>query len=288
VIGMLKFFGRQWRGEAPFWISVLVVSLILPLALIVGGTQWLSADTIESTPQRSIITVGVIFSIIAVVGVWQLVGTWRASSKSKAPDRWWITRWAGRLVAVAGFALTAFVLSTVPANMARFYSEMQDTDFIGQQGHTLTIDGDKVIITGQLSWGLYDKFVEALKKDEVQTVVLNSLGGHYAVGRRMAVLINENGLDTLTTETCASACTFAFLGGHNRMLQSGARLGYHAPSGNTDHSLGVVGNHMTGILRAAAVPDDFIQRALATPADKVWFPTAEELQQANIVTEVIE
>ena len=285
---MLKFFGRQWRGEAPFWVSVLVVSLVLPLALIVGGTQWLSADTIESTPQRSIIASAIIFSLIALVGVWQLVGTWRASSKSKAPDRWWITRWMGRAVALAGLALTAFVLSTVPPAMARFYSEMNNTDFIGQQGHSLMVEGDQVIITGQLSWGLYDKFVQALRDDQVQTVVLNSLGGHYAVGRRMAVLINENGLDTLTTETCASACTFAFLGGHSRVLQSGARLGYHAPSGNTDHSLGVVGNHMTSVLRAAQVPNEFIQRALATPADKVWFPTADELRQANIVTDVIE
>jgi hypothetical protein len=285
---MLKFFGRQWRGEAPFWVSVLVVSLVLPLALIVGGTQWLSADTIESTPQRSIIASAVIFSLIAIVGVWQFVGTWRASSKSKAPGRWWITRWTARAVALAGLALTAFVISTVPPAMARFYSEMNDTDYIGQQGHSLTVEGDQVIITGQLSWGLYDKFVQALRDDQVQTVVLNSNGGHYGVGRQMAVLINENGLDTLTTETCASACTWAYLGGHSRTLQSGARLGYHAPSGNTDHGLTIVGAHMTDVLRAANVPDDFIQHMLATPADKVWFPTVDELRQANIVTDVIE
>jgi hypothetical protein len=285
---MLKFFGRQWRGEAPFWVSVLVVSLILPWALIIGGTQWLSADTVESTPQRSIIASAIIFSLIAVVGIWQLVGTWRASSRSKAPDRWWITRWIARLVAVAGFALTAFVLSTVPPAMARFYSEMNDTDYIGQQGHSLTVDGDRVVITGQLSWGLYDKFVQALRDDQVQTVVLNSNGGHYAVGRRMAVLINENGLDTLTTEVCASACTFAYLGGHSRTLQAGARLGYHAPSGNTDQVLTNVGAHMAGVLRTANVPDEFVQHILATPGDKVWFPTVDELRQANIVTDVIE
>jgi hypothetical protein len=285
---MLKFFGRQWRGEAPFWISVLVVSLILPWALILGGTQWLSADTIESTPQRSIIASALIFSLIAVVGIWQLVGTWRASSRSKAPDRWWITRWMARLVAVVGFALTAFVISTVPPAMARFYSEMNDTDYIGQQGHSLTVDGDRVVITGQLSWGLYDKFAQALRDDQVQTVVLNSGGGHFAVGRQMAVLINENGLDTLTTEMCASACTFAYLGGHNRTLQAGARLGYHAPSGNTEQVLSNVAAHMASVLRAANVPDEFIQHMLATPGDKVWFPTVDELRQANIVTDVIE
>jgi hypothetical protein len=164
---------------------------VLPLALIVGGTQWLSADTIESSPQRSIIASAIIFSLIAVVGVWQFVGTWRAGSKSKAPGRWWITRWMARAVALVGLALTAFVISTVPPAMARFYSEMNDTDYIGQQGHSLTVEGDQVIITGQLSWGLYDKFVQALRDDQVQTVVLNSNGGHYGVGRQMAVLINE-------------------------------------------------------------------------------------------------
>ena len=171
-------------------------------------------------------------------------------------------------MAFAGLALTAFVLSTVPPAMARFYSEMNDTDYIGQQGHSLTVEGDRVIITGQLSWGLYDKFVQALRNDQVQTVVLNSNGGHYGVGRQMAVLINENGLDTLTTEMCASACTWAYLGGHSRTLQSGARLGYHAPSGNTDQVLAIVGAHMTGVLRAANVPDDFIQHMLATPGTK--------------------
>jgi hypothetical protein len=286
---MLKFFGWQWRGEAPLWVSVLLVSLLLPWALIIGGTQWLSADTIESTPQSSIIASAIIFTLIAIVGIWQLVGTWRASSKAKAPGRWWITRWTARLVAVAGFALTAFVISTVLPAMARFYSEMNDTDFIGKQGHTLAVDGDQVIITGQLSWGLFEKFVQALRDDDqLQTVVLNSGGGHYAVGRQMAALINERGLDTLTTETCASACTWAFLGGHSRTLQSGARLGYHAPSGNTDHALNTVGAHMTGVLRAANVPDDFIQHMLATPADDVWFPTIDELRQANIVTDIIE
>ena len=45
---------------------------------------------------------------------------------------------------------------------------------------------------------------------------------------------------------------------------------------------------MTGVLRTANVPDEFIQHMLATPGDKVWFPTVDELRQANIVTDVIE
>lgn len=286
---MLKFIGRQWRGEAPFWVSVLLFSLLLPWALIIGGTQWLSKDTIESTPLRSIVTSAVIFSVIAMVGIWQIIGTWRASSKARAPGRWWITRWMARLVALAGLAVTAFVVSTVPPAMARFYSEMNDTDVIGRQAHSLTVEGDQVVITGRMSWGLFDKFTRALAdNDQLQTVVLNSSGGHYGVGRQMAVLINEQGLDTLTTETCASACTFAYLGGHRRTLQNGGRLGYHAPSGNTDYALANTAARIAVVLRAANVPEDFIQHGLATPSDEMWFPTIDELVQANIVTDVID
>ena len=79
---MLKFIGRQWRGEAPFWVSVLLFSLLLPWALIIAGTQWLSKDTIEGSPLRSMATSAVIYSVIAMVGIWQIVGTWRAQLDS--------------------------------------------------------------------------------------------------------------------------------------------------------------------------------------------------------------
>jgi hypothetical protein len=286
---MLKFVGRSWRGEAPFWISMLIFSLILPWALTLGGIKWLTGLTIDSTPQRSMTAAAIVFAMIAIVGIWQLVGTWRASSKAKATGRWWITRWMARLVAVAGFALAAFAVSTVPAAMARYYAEATDADAIGQQGHNLTVDGDQVVVTGHLSWGLYDEFTQALRdNDQLQTVVLNSPGGHYAVGRRMGQMIKERGLDTLTTEMCGSACTYAYLGGNRRILQQGARLGYHAPSGNTPVVLAAIAEHGAGVLRAADVPEDFIRRVFETPAESVWYPDVDELRAANIVTDVTE
>jgi hypothetical protein len=286
---MLKFVGKQWRGEAPFWISTLVISLMLPWALTIFGIQWLSAYTIDSTPYRNMTAGAIVFAMIGAVGVWQLVGTWRASSKPKAPGRWWITRWMARLVAVTGFALAAFVVSTMPAGMARYYAEATDADVIGQQDHDVTVDGDRIVVTGQLSWGLYDSFSQTLRDNsQLQVVVLDSPGGHYGVGRRMGELIKERGLDTLTTEMCASACTYAYLGGNRRILQQGARLGYHAPSGNTPVVMAAVAGHAAGVLRAANVPEEFIGRVFETPADSVWFPTIDELLEANIVTDVIE
>lgn len=283
---MLKFISRQWRGEAPFWSSVLLYSLVLPWALVIGGLSWLAVFTLDQTPSTDMIAIMLVFTFIAVVAVWQLIGTWRATSKLKAPGRGWPARWLGRTVAIAGFLISAAAFATMPGAMARYYSEATDTDVIEQQGHELSVDGDTIFITGHLSWGLYDKFVAALNDDPgIRTVVLDSPGGHYAVGLRMGRLIRERSLDTVASNMCGSACTFAFLGGQNRLLQDGARLGFHAMSGNTQTILTRMQGHAAEVLKAADVPDDFIERVFATPAEDVWYPTVRELREANVITD---
>lgn len=285
---MFKIIGRQWRGEAPFWLSVLVVSLLLPPLAVFGGVSWLSVYTLDATASSSIVAALIVFTLIALLAVWQLVGTWRATSKSKAPGRSVVSRWLGRTVAIASFALAAVAFATMPGVVANYYAEATDADWIGQKGHTLAIDGDQITVDGYMSWGLYNEFVVALNDNpDIKTVVLNSPGGHYAVGLRMGRLIRAHGLDTLTTEMCGSACTFAFLGGERRMLQKGAQLGFHAMAGNTQTVLERMQRHASETLKAADVPDDFIERVFATPAEDVWYPTLRELREANVVTDVV-
>ena len=285
---MLKFIGRQWRGEAPFWLSVLVISLLLPGLIVLGGVSWLSVYTIDATAYSSIVAALIVFTVIAIIAVWQLVGTWRATSKNKAPQRSFVSRWLGRTVALTSFALAAVAFATMPGVVANYYAEATDADWIGQKGHILEIEDDNLTISGYMSWGLYDEFVEALNNNpEIKTVILNSPGGHYAVGLRMGRLIRAHGLDTLTTEMCGSACTYAFLGGERRMLQKGAQLGFHAMAGNTQAVLERMQRHATETLKAADVPDAFIERVFETPSEDVWYPTLRELREANVVTDVV-
>ncbi len=284
---MFKFIAKAWRGEAPFWLSILLFSLFLGPAAVIGGTSWLSVYTTDATAYSCMIAGILVFAGIALIAVWQLVGAWRATSKSKAPGRWFVTRWFGRAVATASFLLAAFAFVQMPSIVAQYYTEATDGDWIGQKGHTVEIDGDQIIVSGHMSWGLHDAFVAALNDNpNVTTVVLNSPGGHYAVGLRMARMIRERGLDTLTTEMCGSACTYAFLGGRNRTLQNGAKLGFHAMAGNTQVVLNRMQQHATETLKAANVPDSFIERVFATPSDDVWYPTVRELRKANVITEV--
>jgi hypothetical protein len=284
---MFKSISTAWRGDAPFWLSIFGFSLLLPWILVFGGVSWLSSYTMDVTPWASIRAALFVFSIVAVVGIWQLVGTWRATSATKAPNRRWISRWFGRTAALISFALCAFAFMTMPSNVAGYYAEATDADWIGQKGHSLTVEDDAIVVSGFMSWGLHDKFVAALAENpDIKTVVLDSPGGHYGVGLRMSRMIRERGLDTLTTDMCGSACTYAFLGGENRMLRRGARLGFHAMAGNTPIVIERMQGHAADALRAANVPDEFIERIFATPSEDVWYPTVKELRAANVVTEI--
>lgn len=284
---MFKFIGRQWRGEAPFWISVLLISFLLPWFVVLGGLSWLSTFTIDQTPTASMAAASLIFAIIVAISVWQLVGTWRASSKLRSPDRSCIARWFGRTIAATSFLLATFAFVSLPGNLASYYAEATDADWIGQNGHSLSVEDDTMTISGYMSWGLYDAFVAALRANpDLRTVVLDSPGGHYAVGLRMGRMIRERGLDTVTTEMCGSACTYAFIGGDHRTLYQGAKLGFHAMAGNTPTILQRMEAHASETLKAADVPDEFIARIFATPADDVWYPTVKQLREANFVTDV--
>ncbi len=73
---MLKFIGRHWRGEAGFWTSVLIFSLLVPWAVTFGGINLLSSYTIDQTPYRVMLAATLTLS---------LIGAHRSMAASSAP-----------------------------------------------------------------------------------------------------------------------------------------------------------------------------------------------------------
>jgi hypothetical protein len=45
-----SFIGRHWKGEAPFWLSVLGWTLALTLSVYVISTLWLTQWSLQDTP----------------------------------------------------------------------------------------------------------------------------------------------------------------------------------------------------------------------------------------------
>lgn len=148
----------------------------------------------------------------------------------------------------------------------------------------------EIEVTGDLNNGV-TQAVRALldATPGIQVVHLNSPGGIAHEGYLLGQLIKERHLATYTATICASACTEAFLGGSPRYIAKGAKLGFHSASrslGGT--AFGVVNDALRHFYKEAGLPDDFIDRALRTPPDDIWFPTNDELRAAHVITDVVD
>lgn len=283
------FIGRHWRGDASFWLSLLGFTVALTIFIYVVATLWLTQWSLQDTPVSRMVQGVIVSALIASSAIWQLVGTWRASAKTKAPQRWWITRWFARGIAAIVCIAGLLMLSAIPKGMSSLYQEATDQDWIGQNGYSVTVEDENLVISGYLAWGVLDAVSRELSANPgIQMFVLNSPGGHVGVGTRLYDMIKSRGLDTYTTEQCASACIMPFLAGNNRYLQRGAKLGFHAVGGDGGNSIAAGTVKVLSIFRTANVPEDFIERMLATPFESAWYPSAKELTQANVVTEMVE
>jgi hypothetical protein len=69
-----------------------------------------------------------------------------------------------------------------------------------------------------------------MENPEVDTVVVSGGGGLSLPAYEMAAKIEAFGLNTIARNTCVSACTTILLGGRERSMEPGARLGFHRGS----------------------------------------------------------
>ena len=285
---MLKFIGRHWHGETNFWLGTLLFSIALPVCIYVAGIQWIGLYALQDTPTSRMIQAALVSSLIGAVGIWQLIGTWRASSKSKSPERWLLTRWGARVAAVATAGMALLILTKIPSGMASLYADATDADRFGQEGYSVVVEGDQIVVNGSFAWGLLDKTASLLAQNgQIQTAVVDGPGGHVGVGTRLGAMIKARNLDTLTTKLCASACTDAFVAGKNRYLRKGAKLGFHSVGGDSPLAIEIGKKRTIEHWRAAGLTEDFIARVFETPADSVWYPTYDELLGANVITAVV-
>lgn len=144
--------------------------------------------------------------------------------------------------------------------------------------------GTVLELSGSFSWALPQNLEAVLAgAPGVRIVRLESPGGLVLPALQVATIIQQRGLDTYVGRLCASACTVAFLGGHQRWLASDARLGFHQA-----HASGVSADEASAFLQAAyekfAVPPPFVAHVLRTPPIELWYPTQQELRAVHYTT----
>lgn len=284
---MIGRISKHWRGNSGFWTSLVIFAVLIPFLVYFIVMLWVGQWSVLDAPQSRMLQGAIGFSLIAAVAIWQLVGVWRASSVAKEPSRSWFTRWIARSISTLTAMIGLAMVSTAPGGMAMLQEAATDQDFIGKQGHSVDIDEQTLRITGHLSWGALDKVQNALAENpQITTVILNSPGGHITVGTRLYDLFQARGLNTVADGLCGSACTLAFIGGNERILNKGAKLGFHSTGANGQNLVDVGNQKLIATFRQFGAGEAFIEKLIATSPEDVWYPDRKQLLQSRIVTEI--
>lgn len=87
-----------------------------------------------------------------------------------------------------------------------------------------------VIVLGEFERGDGERFANQVASLERAVVALDSPGGNVVAGLRMGQLIHNRGFSTIVPDRtiCASACGLVWLAGASRLMEAGARIGFHA------------------------------------------------------------
>lgn len=152
-----------------------------------------------------------------------------------------------------------------------------------------------------------EAFLKAEGIEHQPTIALHSSGGDLAGGLRLGEFIRAHRLDTTVLKTefgtpgsadwwdseadgiCASACAYAFLGGVQRTVPEGSRLGVHqfrSVDGTSSES-GV--QEVTAVLAAYLIHME-VSRDLLVPAglsrsEEIYWLNRHELENLNVVTD---
>ena len=150
-------------------------------------------------------------------------------------------------------------------------------------------DGTALSVEGAYGTGSGDAVRRALDQHpSIRRVVLAGPGGRIGTAFEINRMIRNRRLATRVDTACASACTIAFLGGSDRSIAPGGRLGFHQGSfpGLGPNDLYESNRDMRRFLVASGVTPEFAQRVIDTPPDEIWTPTPQELLAGRVVQRV--
>lgn len=164
-----------------------------------------------------------------------------------------------------------------------------------------------VVAEGKLDSGAPDRFERLLSEGiEGDQVLLNSLGGKLAAGLKLGRAIRAHDMRTVVgswdvtgqfkeevdSAQCLSACSYAFLGGVNRRISKGSRIGFHQfalPGGGLEGPQGLSGGQrisaeLVSYLVEMGVDARLFIVATGAASDTMFYPSLEQLADYEVVT----
>ena len=282
-----SFIGKHWRGEYSLPIAYWVVGILSALALFAFVFSLVLLAS-EYRPVSGLVVIVAIWAAFYILMVWSTVGTWISASKhvERGGKKVWAVLAQISLVLGLLQAGATTVRSAVP-QIRNSVAILQGDEEIGAT-HFRLINSTELELTGGITFGADEQLTALLDQNpDIKVIHLNSHGGRLQPALKLRDLILERGLDTFTSDLCASACTVAYLGGTQRYLHPATgRLGFHAMDAPGIDQYGMVDVQSEIVKEVVAfdVDEDFAKRAYEVPHEEVWIPTHQELFDAGYIT----
>ncbi|MBN9088406.1 MAG: hypothetical protein J0J01_15985 [Reyranella sp.] len=270
---------RFWHGDYSLALSFWVITpLVVALAFALPeGVGWL-VRTQDFNPLLVFAAIVAIWGIVIAAQVYATVGLWRSAARRHGT---WAAAVQVVLVLSALNTARLFVQAALPELSEGIGMALFDDPSLPPYAVRLMRDGTEAEVAGGFKYGLA-RDAEALFETapNLRVVHLNSAGGRLGEAAKLARLIKARGLATYSADVCASACTVAYAAGSARYLRAGARLGFHRGIFAGNENAAATGQ----LLLEAGIAPAFVERAIAQPAESVWYPTDQELLAARAVT----
>lgn len=294
----IHFIKKHWQGRLTLPIALWWV-VVVPLLLLSLLEPWLLENLFSDSQTRIKATFFSLFLTRFILFIWQLVGLVRSSDKD-----YLFKKDITRTRAVQFFMVLAVAFNLVysfdtiqAANFhhtqqqtAANYRALQQQQANRYQLHILN-NQQMLFISGEIAIGITAKVTQLLDKTpSVHSVFLQSAGGQVFEGRGLAKLFKQRKLTTYAFNECSSACVTAFIGGTHRVLYAGSRIGFHQYTHETTqnmprtlHNIDEEQQRDVALFKQYGVKPEFLTKIFQAPPEQMWYPTPQELLQANVI-----
>lgn len=294
-VAIKRYILAHWRGEQGLGWSFLVNLVGFRIAIFAAQEMTRPApyqDYHEWAPMVLILT----FLLHGVVFVWQAVGVIRAGEALIRHHGAIGLHWGAQLGVLiafwftASYALNAWQMTQDVSGEGNL-AERLDSERAAR--YRLSAEpGGVFLIEGSLELGITKRLDAALMNDiGIREIILSSEGGNIYEARGLARLFRDRGLSTTVIDECSSACTTAFIGGVERTLKTGARLGFHQYRVEADYD--VLGADPRGeetrdksLFLEVGIKQNFVARMHSATPGSMWYPDAAELLEAGVITTI--
>ena len=278
-----------WRdGSATLSQTLYHRGVWASLALLLGlGSVSLAVFSGIEITWAHIVVPALLCVLTASFAIWQ-IGLVAVAARRDG-SRLVFTATAGA-AAAAIVAVGALVYDRAVPSLVEMWNIYTGDAALNDLTISVSPDGRTLHVDGSYGVGSEEAVRRALDQNKgLREVVLAGPGGRASVGFDIYRMIQQRRLATRVEGGCASACTIAFLGGVERSISPGGRLGFHRASfpGMGDNDMYESNRDLRRFLiYGAKVTPEFAQRVFDTPPDSIWVPTPQELLAGRVINRV--